>query len=60
MEDNVRSEIAAKDYLFYVHSNSGSGGERLYELQLRVNLTGRVEICADDDRVRLISGYRVC
>jgi len=46
----LATEIAANDYLYYMHSGKGSGGSRLFELQVRVNLVGRVSICNDDDR----------
>jgi type II secretory pathway pseudopilin PulG len=55
-----QAEILDDDYLFYVHSAAGSGSTRLFELQLKVNITGRISICADTDRVSLIGGYPEC
>lgn len=56
----LATELAADDYLFYLHSNSGSGSSRNYELEIRVNLTGRMNICTDDGRKMLIGGYPEC
>lgn len=57
---NVGSEINANDYLFYVHSTQGSGGTRLFEMEFRINMTGRIDLCTDDDRVQIVAGYRKC
>jgi hypothetical protein len=54
------SESVDGDYLFYLHSDRGSGGSRLFELQIKMLITGRVSICTDDDRKRLIGGYPEC
>jgi Tfp pilus assembly protein FimT len=53
-------EIVDNDYLFYLHSNEGSGSTRDYELQVWLNMTGRVTICTDDDRRSTIGGYPEC
>ncbi len=53
-------EIIDDDYLFYVHSRKGSGSTREFELQLQMNITGRVRICTDTDRIRTIGGYPTC
>jgi prepilin-type N-terminal cleavage/methylation domain-containing protein len=60
MTDISSNEIIDNDYLFYVHSDQGSGSSREFELQLQINITGRGKICADDDRKRLIGGYPEC
>jgi type IV fimbrial biogenesis protein FimT len=58
---NISSnEIIDDDYLFYVHSNDGSGSTRDYELEVRVGITGRVKICADTSRRSIIGGYEEC
>lgn len=57
---NLATEIAADDDIFYLHSSSGSGGTRYFEVQIRLNLTGRIEMCTDDDRQSVIGGYPVC
>lgn len=54
------SEIIDNDYLFYVHSNEGSGSTRDYELEIRMGMTGRVQICADKSRQSIIGGYSEC
>jgi Tfp pilus assembly protein FimT len=60
MTNTSSDEIFDNDYLFYVHSDFRSGGPREFELQLQVNITGRVSICTDDDRRRTIGGYPIC
>lgn len=60
LTDISNAEIVDNDWLFYMHSNDGSGGTRDYELQIWLNVTGRLTICADDDRRSLIGGYRIC
>lgn len=53
-------EVFDDDYLFYVHSDEGTGATRDYELEIRVNITGKVKICADTDRRSQIGGYEQC
>jgi len=60
MTNTSSDEIFDNDYLFYVHSDEGDGSTREFELQLQVNITGRVSICTDDDRERTIGGYPTC
>ncbi len=60
MTDASSNEITDGDYLFYVHSNDGSGATRDYELEIRVAVTGRVRICADTYRASQIGGYDEC
>ena len=60
MSNISSAEIIDDDYLFYVHSNDGSGSSRDYELEIRVAMTGRVHICADAYRVSKIGGYKEC
>lgn len=60
MTDISSSEIIDDDYLFYVHSNQGSGSTRNYELEIRASITGRVKICADTSRRSVIGGYKEC
>lgn len=50
----------SNSYLFYLHNDMKTGGRRFYELQISVNVTGRVKICADDDRHSIIGGYPEC
>lgn len=47
------------DYVFLLHSKLKTGGNR-YALQISINITGRVKICADDDAHAMIGGYPVC
>lgn len=54
------TEIIDDDYLFYIHSDEGSGSTREYELEIRLNITGRVRICTDPYRERIIGGYPEC
>lgn len=57
---NNEDELLSNSYLFYLHNDLKSGGQRLYELQIRLNITGRIRICADDDRRAMIGGYPEC
>lgn len=58
---NISSaEIVDNDYLFYVHSDEGSGTSRDYKLELWLNITGRIAICGDATRQSIISGYAEC
>ncbi|MDX1459991.1 MAG: hypothetical protein R3348_02950, partial [Xanthomonadales bacterium] len=54
------AEILDGDWLFYIHSDTGSGGTRNFELQMFVNVTGKITLCADDDRKSLITAYPEC
>jgi prepilin-type N-terminal cleavage/methylation domain-containing protein len=54
------NEIVDNDYLFYVHSDEGSGSTREFELQIWLNITGRVSICTSGSRKRIIGGYSTC
>lgn len=54
------NEVVDNDYLFYVHSSEGSGSSREFELQLRVKVTGRVYLCTDTGRRRLVGGFTTC
>lgn len=60
--DVLDSESVDGDYLFYLHSDRKEVGTntRLYELELSMYITGRMDICTDDDRARLIGGYPIC
>lgn len=60
--DVADAETVDGDWLFYVHSDAGTeiGGKRLFELQLSLNATGKMSICADDDRFSIIAGYPIC
>jgi len=54
------AEVTDGDWLMYLHSNEGSGSTRLWALEISLNATGRTSICTDDDRKRLIGGYKTC
>jgi type IV fimbrial biogenesis protein FimT len=54
------AESVDGDWLFYIHSNEGSGSARLFELQIMVNITGRSTICTDTDRESIIGGFPEC
>lgn len=58
--DASESEVIDNDYLFYVHSERGSGSSRNYELQIHANITGRIFICTDTDRRTIIGGFQEC
>jgi prepilin-type N-terminal cleavage/methylation domain-containing protein len=60
MTDISSTEIIDDDYLFYVHSNNGSGSTRDYELEIRASITGRVSICTDTSRKSVVGGYTEC
>ncbi|NNE04940.1 MAG: hypothetical protein HKN15_04355 [Xanthomonadales bacterium] len=55
-----RTEILDGDWLFYLHSDTGSGQTRNFELQFRIGLAGKVSLCTDIDRRGLISSYPEC
>lgn len=57
---NNEANLFTNSYMFYLHNDIEVGGQRLFELQVRINRTGRINICADDDRKSIIGGYPVC
>jgi hypothetical protein len=61
-DEVLERESIDGDYLFYLHSDRKETGTntRLYELQLKMYITGRMDICTDDDRQRLVGGYPIC
>jgi hypothetical protein len=60
MTDISDNEITDNDSLFYLHSDSGSGSQRLYELEIWASITGRVSICTDTYRKSIVGGYEKC
>lgn len=55
------SNLFSNEYLYYLHNDMKINGQRLYELQIRINRTGRIHICAEDDiRRSTIGGYAEC
>lgn len=54
------TEIFDGDYLYYVHSDEGSGSTREFELQIQLDITGRVRICTSTGRQRIVGGYPEC
>ena len=58
--DIADAESVDGDWLFYLHSDEKVDGVRLYELELSMYATGRMSICADDDRYSIIAGYPIC
>jgi type IV fimbrial biogenesis protein FimT len=56
----LATEIAAGDYLYYLHNDSKVDGSRWYELQIRINMVGRVSVCTDDGRRSFIGAYPEC
>lgn len=54
------SEVIDDDYLFYMHSNDGSGSSRLFALEVSLNVTGRMEICSQTSRRTTIGMYPPC
>ena len=57
---NNEAGLFTSSYMFYLHNDMKISGQRLYELQIRINRTGRINICADDDRRSTIGGYEEC
>jgi prepilin-type N-terminal cleavage/methylation domain-containing protein len=53
-------EIVDNDWLFYMHSHEGSGSSRLYALEISLGVTGRLEICYQASRKRIIGAYPQC
>lgn len=60
--DVADPESVDGDYLFYVHSpRKNADNKRLFELQMRVNVTGHVSICTDPGgRASSVGGYPTC
>ena len=58
--DFSSTEIIDGDWLFYIHSDEGSGRTRDYELEVRLNITGRVHVCTDLSRKMRIGGFAPC
>ena len=60
--DIADAESVDGDWLFLMHSDMTASGsnQRLFELQVKLNTTGRASICSDDDRYSMIGGYPVC
>jgi prepilin-type N-terminal cleavage/methylation domain-containing protein len=58
--DPSSTDIFDPRYIFYIHSEKGSGRSRDYELEIRLNVTGRVYICTDLSRQKRIGGYTPC
>jgi prepilin-type N-terminal cleavage/methylation domain-containing protein len=54
------TDIVDDDYLFYMHSNEGSGWSRLFALEVSLNMTGRMEICSQTSRRTTIGTYPPC
>jgi hypothetical protein len=54
------TEILDGDWLFYLHSNEGSGSTRLYGLEMFLNVTGRFKTCYQASRIMRIGGYPQC
>ena len=57
---NNESSLFSNPYMFYLHNDMKVDEQRFYELQLKINRTGRIHICADDDRRSTIGGYPAC
>jgi prepilin-type N-terminal cleavage/methylation domain-containing protein len=53
-------DIIDDDYLFYMHSNEGSGSSRLFALEVSLNVTGRFDVCAQSSRRSAIETYPEC
>ena len=54
------SEVVDGDWLFYMHSNEGSGSSRYFGLEIKLWVTGKTEICFQDYRRMAISAYPDC
>jgi prepilin-type N-terminal cleavage/methylation domain-containing protein len=54
------ADIIDDDYLFYMHSNEGSGSTRLFALEVSLNVTGRLDVCAQTSRKTVIEMYPEC
>lgn len=57
---NNEANLFTNSYMYYLQNDMKVGGKRLYELQVRINRTGRINICANDDRQSMIGGYPEC
>lgn len=57
---NNDSRLFSNSYFLYLHNDMKIDNKRLYELQVKLNITGRISICADDDRRSIIGGYGPC
>lgn len=60
--DNLSSNdiLSTTKPLVYFHSSEGTGSSRMYELELDINISGRVDICSDDYRKSIVAGYTKC
>jgi len=62
----IMAELSSTDILnptnplVFFHSDEGTGASRNYELELDINISGRVDICTDDYRKMLVTGYTEC
>ena len=54
------NEYVDGDYLFYMHSDEGSGSSRLFGLEIKLWITGQTEICYQESRKMVIGGYPDC
>ncbi len=53
-------EVVDGDWILYVHSNEGTGPQRLFGLELSLGMTGRVSVCHQSDRKMRIGAYPPC
>ena len=53
-------EVVDGDWLMYMHSNDGSGSQRLYGLEISLSVTGRVEVCQQTGRRSRLGIYPEC
>ena len=58
--DTNFNEYVDGDYLFYMHSDEGSGSTRLFGLEIKLWITGKTEICYQESRKMIIGGYPDC
>lgn len=54
------SEVIDGDWLFYMHSDEGSGSTRLYGLEIKLWATGKTEICYQNNRKIPLATYPLC
>ncbi len=54
------AEIVDNDWVMYMHSHEGSGSTRLFGLEISIALTGRLDVCQQQNRKTRVGGYPEC
>ena len=53
-------KIVDSDWLMYMHSHDGSGSSRLYGIEFRLAMTGRLDVCQQRYRQTRVGAYPEC